>query len=237
MGVLAFVCAAVAVLIATAPSVKARDIVDVDAADDAGGVRDGDASAIHGDARRRARRRPGGDGGAQTTADGCACGDRCKDGGSASAGAPSVSMVLELLAVTMSGGASISRALDDVGAVIGGEMGHGLRRASAMLLQGADWESAWRYAGGTGDGASPCDKALGSVARILGPSWRHGISPIPRMESAVERLAQERAHRIVVESASLSTTVLLPMGLCFLPAFVLLSVVPMVASWGALALW
>lgn len=163
---------------------------------------------------------------------------------------PTAPILLELLAVCIHSGASIPRALEAVGKAVGGRVGAGLCEASARLMRGVVWGAAWGAAfdaadgGGTddgraGDGRADDDGAravLRAVAHVLEPSWRHGSSPLPRIETAIEHDERDRAQAIDDGAAKLSTGVLLPMGLCFLPAFVVIGIIPIVAGWGVIAL-
>lgn len=168
---------------------------------------------------------------------------------------PTAPILLELLAVCIHSGASIPRALEAVGKAVGGRVGAGLCEASARLMRGAVWDAAWGAAcdaadgGGTDDGRTNDDRAdddaegndgaravLRAVAHVLEPSWRHGSSPLPRIETAIEHDERDRTQAIDDGAAKLSTGVLLPMGLCFLPAFVVIGIIPIVAGWGVIAL-
>lgn len=168
---------------------------------------------------------------------------------------PTAPILLELLAVCIHSGASIPRALEAVGKAVGGRVGAGLCEASARLMRGAVWDAAWGAAceaadgGGTGDGRAGDGRAgddaadddgaravLRAVAHVLEPSWRHGSSPLPRIETAIEHDERDRTQAIDDGAAKLSTGVLLPMGLCFLPAFVVIGIIPIVAGWGVIAL-
>lgn len=159
---------------------------------------------------------------------------------------PTAPIVLELLAVCIHSGASIPRALEAVGKAVGGRVGVGLCEASARLMRGTVWDAAWGAAcnvagpdvGAGGDGADDggAQAVLSAVSHVLEPSWRHGSSPLPRIETAIEHDERDRAQVIDDGAAKLSTGVLLPMGLCFLPAFVVIGIIPIVAGWGVIAL-
>lgn len=141
---------------------------------------------------------------------------------------PEPTMILELMMVALRGGASIPHALRVVGASVGGPFGKAASGVGDSLLAGNEWESAWRQAL-----AGPAGVALASVEEALEPSWRHGSSPLPRMEAAVNALGRESHDRMEREAAKLQTSVLMPVGLCFLPAFIVVGVMPVVAGWAA----
>ena len=51
-----------------------------------------------------------------------------------------------------------------------------------------------------------------------------------RLESAIEQLDRDERAAIERNAAKLSVKLLMPTGLCFLPAFVLVGVIPAIAS-------
>ena len=54
--------------------------------------------------------------------------------------------------------------------------------------------------------------------------------PGVRLESAIEQLDRDERAAIERNAAKLSVKLLMPTGLCFLPAFVLVGVIPAIAS-------
>jgi len=60
--------------------------------------------------------------------------------------------------------------------------------------------------------------------------WTHGDMPGVRLESAIEQLDRDERAAIERNAAKLSVKLLMPTGLCFLPAFVLVGVIPAIAS-------
>lgn len=156
-------------------------------------------------------------------------------------------MLLDLLASCLAGGAALPAAADAVARAIPGPAGRRLTSVCAALAVGCPPTEAWaalaRDAPGSGrvDGSSSdprapagmtadADDPLAAAARALGRA-ADGGAPIA---AAVSRLAAEaRAEaRSRGEQAARRVGVLAvaPLGLCFLPAFVLLGVVPVVAG-------
>ncbi|NEG77767.1 type II secretion system F family protein [Bifidobacterium avesanii] len=151
------------------------------------------------------------------------------DAGGDDAAEPSVSLILEMLAVAIRQGASIPRALDAVGGAWGGPCGSLMIHVADVLHRGSGWRSAWAVAC-----ADPRFGALMTVLEdTLEPAWRHGSSPLPRIEAAVEQ--RDRDERRIIEEAAarMGVRMLVPMGLCFLPSFIVIGVVPAIASFGA----
>lgn len=168
--------------------------------------------------------------------------------------AVSLNLVLEMMIVAIRQGASIPHALDLVGSLVQGELGAGLMSAAKALAGGLPWQDAWLLAssaagqggdekigGGNMHHETVKSKDRGSDKRTsaemlkifedaLQDSWCYGISPISRLESTVEQLdARERAL-IERGSSKLSVRLLMPTALCFLPAFVLIGVIPSIGS-------
>ncbi len=128
-------------------------------------------------------------------------------------------LVLGMLSVAIRQGASISHALIVVGEIVSGKFGDGLQSAGRNLNQGVDWDDAW-----------PDEGDLTLVRDAFASSWRTGSSPVNRLDAAVEQIDWNERSRIEQSAARLSIKLLLPTGLCFLPAFMALGVIPSMAS-------
>lgn len=127
-------------------------------------------------------------------------------------------LLLDLVDVAIGTGASVPRALGAVGAAVGGDRGDALTRGSTALLLGASWESAWS--------GSPVDDLVG----VLEPSWSTGSAPGPALRGRADQRRRDRRARTAAAAGSLGVQLVLPLGLCFLPAFVLLGLVPLLLS-------
>jgi len=134
-------------------------------------------------------------------------------------------LVLDLLAACLAGGAALPEAARVVAPAVPGPAGARLAEVSALLAVGAPAGQAW--AALTRPDACGRDP-LGPASRALGRA-ADGGAPVA---DAVARLAGEaRAQaRAEAEQAARRVGVLVvaPLGLCFLPAFVLIGVVPVV---------
>ena len=126
----------------------------------------------------------------------------------------------DLLAVAVAGGAPLDRSLRCTADALGGPIGAELRGVAAALGLGAPPTVAW----------SGVDAALAGVGRSFARAAEHG-TPAALF---VGRLAEElRAEAAADSSAAVRTAgvrALAPLGACFLPAFLLLAVLPMVAG-------
>ncbi|WP_402462729.1 type II secretion system F family protein [Isoptericola aurantiacus] len=148
--------------------------------------------------------------------------------GSASSAGDRVDVVvlLELVAAAVRSGAGVPRALDAVGSAVGGDDGRALGAVSAGLRLGADWESAWDEAAGPG-GAH-----LDPVRRALRGAWSDGASPGEALRAAGADLLHERRAAGRTAAARLAVRLVLPLGLCYLPAFVLVGLAPVLLALG-----
>lgn len=127
--------------------------------------------------------------------------------------------LLDLMDVALAAGADVPRALAAVGAVTGGP-GEALDRAARRLTSGSTWREAWEGA--------PVD--VGPLAEALAPAWTDGTAAGPALRAAAEA-TRRAAHSATLEAAGrLSVTIVLPLGLCHLPAFVVVGLVPVLMA-------
>jgi pilus assembly protein TadC len=131
-------------------------------------------------------------------------------------------LAADLLAAALRAGAAVDRAAGAVGEALGGPLGERLGRVSRAVRLGATPEEAWQHVADVG-GAD-------RLARAAARSAMSGAA----LASALVRLGEDlRAARIAeVDAAGRRAGVLivLPLGLCFLPAFVLAGLVPVVIA-------
>lgn len=137
-----------------------------------------------------------------------------------------VAVVLDLLGAALGSGVGIPRALDAVGLAMQGEDGQSLQQVGAALLLGADWATAWQRA----------PARLGAVADALRPAWVHGAAPRDTLRVAGAQAIQSARSRARSAAARLGVHLVLPLGLCLLPAFVLIGLVPVLVALGSGAL-
>ena len=148
-------------------------------------------------------------------------------GGPLPRGAPEglkdTAMMLELVAAMLDAGSGIGRALDLVSASASARYGDALRPVVAALAIGADWETAWRSSAVRLPEVLELRDALGFAALTGAPS-----SAILYAQAA--RLRRERFRAAEKRAASLGVKLVVPLGLCSLPAFICLGVVPVLLA-------
>ncbi|SPT54282.1 Flp pilus assembly protein TadB [Actinomyces bovis] len=138
---------------------------------------------------------------------------------------------LDLARAALLAGATVPGTLAALGAAL--EEGC-LTVVSRALLLGSDWDEAWQVAAEL-DGGAPGNRwarAEGQLAECLRVSWEEGASPLPLLERAACTVRDGRAASAQEAAERLAVRLVLPLGLCHLPAFVLLGVVPVVLDIG-----
>ncbi|CAH0240830.1 hypothetical protein SRABI83_02873 [Arthrobacter sp. Bi83] len=132
-------------------------------------------------------------------------------------------MMLELIAAMLDAGSGIGRSLELVAAAASAEYSRSLRPVVAALAIGADWETSWRSSEGHSAEILALRDALGFAALTGAPSSAILYAQAARMRRERFRSAEKRA-------ASLSVKLVIPLGLCSLPAFICLGVVPVLLA-------
>ncbi|GAA1507073.1 hypothetical protein GCM10009730_08530 [Streptomyces albidochromogenes] len=129
-------------------------------------------------------------------------------------------LAADLLAACVSAGAGPREAAEAVGDSLGGPVGERLARAPAELRLGGEPADAWGRLG-----AIPGAEGLARALERAGASGAPAAGPVTRvaesLRAARERDASARAQRAGVLMVG-------PVGLCFLPAFLVVGVVPVV---------
>ena len=142
-------------------------------------------------------------------------------------GGAGLPLALELISAALRSGAPFPAAAQAVVTTPGLAVGPDLARAATMLRLGADPMEAWARMASVDDVA-----LLGAVAVRSARSGVRLADTISRqadlLRADIQTKAIRRAHRV-------GAVALLPLGLCYLPAFVCLGIVPMVAGLAAQA--
>ncbi|WP_262847756.1 type II secretion system F family protein [Mumia quercus] len=131
-------------------------------------------------------------------------------------------LVLDLVVAGMAAGRPTTQVLEVVADAVGGPLGARLHAVVARLSLGADPTEVWHELHD--------DTVLAPLARAFARASRSGTAVRRVLERAAEdvRAAQrsaalERARAVGVRTAA-------PLGACFLPAFLLIGVVPTVVA-------
>ncbi|MEV1009784.1 type II secretion system F family protein [Streptomyces sp. NPDC049881] len=133
---------------------------------------------------------------------------------------PALPLAAGLLAACLAAGAAPAAAAGAVGAALGGPVGDRLRRVGAELRLGGDPAAVWGSFG-TLPGAAGLARRL-ELAETSGAPVAAAVTA----EAAESRARRRRAAQGSARRAAVAVTG--PLGLCFLPAFLLIGVVPVV---------
>jgi pilus assembly protein TadC len=124
----------------------------------------------------------------------------------------------DLLGVCLGAGLPVGAALAAVGETVPAPLGPRLSAVAALYRMGAEPRRAW----------ADVPAELGSLGRTLVRAGESGSSVVPALSTlAADTRASARAS-VEADVRRAGVWVLAPLGLCFLPAFVCLGVVPLV---------
>jgi hypothetical protein len=71
------------------------------------------------------------------------------------------------------------------------------------------------------------------VHDALADSWAYGSAPMERLEATIAQVDENERSQIEQGASRLSIRLLVPTGLCFLPAFLFIGVIPAIASFAS----
>lgn len=144
-------------------------------------------------------------------------------GGRRSSTTPSadeLAVIADLLALVLRSGVGIAEGIALVAEELDGEPAAALATVSAGHAWGLPDEAVW--------GALP--DCWAPIERALRLSREAGSAPAAALATAAEDLRAGERHRLDMATARLGVTIVLPLGLAFLPAFLLTTVVPVVIA-------
>ncbi|HEX2774832.1 MAG TPA: type II secretion system F family protein [Micromonosporaceae bacterium] len=131
-------------------------------------------------------------------------------------------MAADLMAAALRSGAPVDRAVGCVGQALGGPLGERLATVGRELRLGGEPADAWRHVAGVPGG----DRLASAAVR----SARSGAAMAGALSRVAEDLRGERAAAAEAAARRAGVLVVLPLGLCFLPAFVLAGLVPVIVA-------
>ncbi|MFT3660346.1 MAG: type II secretion system F family protein [Gordonia sp. (in: high G+C Gram-positive bacteria)] len=106
-----------------------------------------------------------------------------------------------------------------------GVLAEGLRRAAELLALGAVPEKAWAL-----DSAMPQDDRFAELATLARRASRAGSSLADGVAALAEATREQAQTEALARAERAGVTISGPLGLCFLPAFVCLGIVPVVVG-------
>ncbi|MGK5728342.1 type II secretion system F family protein [Streptomyces sp. URMC 124] len=129
-------------------------------------------------------------------------------------------LAADLMAACLAAGAGPREAAEAVGVSLGGPVGERLARAAAEVRLGGDPATAWSRLGGL-----PGARGL---ALCLERAQATGVPAVEPMSRLAGRLRAERGRAAGIRARRAGVLATAPLGLCFLPAFLTVGVVPVV---------
>jgi pilus assembly protein TadC len=131
---------------------------------------------------------------------------------------------LDVLAVCLSAGMAVHAAAAATADIAPPALAAVLRRAADLLSLGADPDAAWQVAD---DGV---DEGSAALARLARRSASSGTALAAGVSELAVQSRQDVSHRATAAAERAGVLIAGPLGLCFLPAFVCLGIVPVVAG-------
>ncbi|MCM2420688.1 type II secretion system F family protein [Streptomyces sp. RKAG293] len=131
----------------------------------------------------------------------------------------------DLMAACLAAGARPGEAAEAVGRSLGGPLGDGLIRVAAELRLGGDPERCWERFG-----RLPAVKGL---ARCLSRASHSGVAPVDEVARLAADYRAARGRSALARARRAGVLATAPLGLCFLPAFLLVGVIPVVMGLAA----
>jgi Flp pilus assembly protein TadB len=129
---------------------------------------------------------------------------------------------VQLLASCLGSGAATGPALQLVAEALPGPFAAELRQVHHRLALGADPAAVWRELGE--------HPQLGPLGRALGRTHETGASVVVGVEALATELRARSRAEVEERARSVDVRAAAPLGACFLPAFLLLGVVPLVVG-------
>lgn len=127
-----------------------------------------------------------------------------------------------LLGAAVGAGASPLAAVETVAASLGGPLQLPLRRIAATARLGGDLAASWR--------AVADDPGIGPLARTVGRALETGAPLAHALDRLATDLRSQQRFEVDRLARSVGVRAAAPLGLCFLPGFLLVGVVPVVVG-------
>ncbi len=150
-----------------------------------------------------------------------------------------VALALDLLAAALASGVPVGAAVRSVGVAMGGQLGEALRQAGAAMLLGAAGDLAWQPSPSTTGARSPdpgqseVAVAIDLIRRLMEVCLAAGGQAGAVLRAGADAERRRRRREREAAAARLPVRLVLPLGICALPAFLAVGVTPVVISLAA----
>jgi Flp pilus assembly protein TadB len=131
-------------------------------------------------------------------------------------------LLVGLLAATLRAGAAPGQGVAVVCAALPGPAADRLAGVAARLALGMDPAQVWASLDG--------DPALAPLGRTMGRAQATGAPVVPAIERLADDLVRRAREDVEERARAVGVKAALPLGLCLLPAFLLVGIVPLVAG-------
>jgi pilus assembly protein TadC len=139
-----------------------------------------------------------------------------------------VASTLDVLAACLSAGMAVSTAAAATAASAPPKLARVLRRAADLLALGADPFVAWSMS--PDPPAGEADPQTDALLRLARRSASSGAALADGVGDLADQSREDAAHAATAAAERAGVLIAGPLGLCFLPAFVCLGIVPVVAG-------
>ncbi|WP_428967051.1 type II secretion system F family protein [Micromonospora fluostatini] len=131
-------------------------------------------------------------------------------------------LAADLLAAAMRAGAPVDRSVLAVAEALGGPLGDRLGRVGRTLTLGGEPDEAWAYL----TPVSGADRLVSAALR----SSSSGAALTGALTRLADDLRADRSTAMEESARRAGVLIVLPLGLCFLPAFILAGLVPVIVA-------
>lgn len=132
-------------------------------------------------------------------------------------------LMLELIGAMLDAGSGLGRSLELIAAHAAPGISRPLGPVVSALAIGADWETAWR-------GSRSVPAPVLALREALGFAALTGVPSSSILYAQASRLRREQFRDAERRAAALGVKLVIPLGLCSLPAFVCLGIVPVLLA-------
>lgn len=139
-----------------------------------------------------------------------------------------VASSLDVLAVCLAAGMAVSTAAAATAPSAPPKLARVLRRAADLLALGADASVAWSTS--PDQPAGSVDAQTDALLRLARRSASSGAALADGVAELADQSRRDAAHAAAAAAERAGVLIAGPLGLCFLPAFVCLGIVPVVAG-------
>ncbi|MDR3116679.1 MAG: type II secretion system F family protein [Bifidobacteriaceae bacterium] len=129
-------------------------------------------------------------------------------------------LILQLILAALKSGISIPRSLEIIGKAMENKTGDELKTISKKLKLGLPWTLAWKNT----------SARFNPIINSLEDAWNNGSSPESIINLKIEQLRKDKLYRAKTAGEQLGVKIVIPLGLCFLPSFIFIGILPVIIS-------